>query len=148
GPRRPQAPHAESAPGVRAELNEAQAQLYVMAERQAALAQELSELGAYASSELVQSSRRDKQAEMARLDEESESLVKETRALASAANEVSLLASGQNKEATERLKSAVSQFNLTLAAYREVEDEVSTHADPSEALRKRAAAAKRHSLGS
>ncbi|MEO1338668.1 MAG: hypothetical protein AAFV29_23695, partial [Myxococcota bacterium] len=72
----------------------------------------------------------------------------ETRALATAANEVRLLASGQGKEATERLKSAVSQFNLTLSAYREVEDEVATHADPSEALRKKTAAAKRHSLGS
>ena len=119
----PSLPHADRSAEVTAELNRAQGELFQIAQRQAVVAKELAQLGLYASSDLVEASKGDKRAELERLDAGAEELVKETRALASTAEQVRALASGRSSEAAGRLKDAVSQFNLTLSAYKEVEAE-------------------------
>lgn len=113
----PSLPGAE----VSAQVAAVQDELFRLAERHATVSRELSQLGLYSASDMIETTRQDKRAELARLEAEAEELVRETRALAATADQVRALASGRATEATDALKDAVSQFNLTLAAYREVE---------------------------
>ena len=117
----PSLPHADRSAEVTAELTGAQDELYRLVERYAVVKQEMGELGQYASTELVLQTRDEKQVELTRIDHEAEELVKQTRALAATAEQVRALASSRSSETSERLKAAIDQFNLTLAAYREVE---------------------------
>lgn len=124
----PSLPHADRSAEVTAELSEAQTQLFKMVERHSALEQEINGLDRYAPSELIETTREQKRAERERLERDAEALVRETRTLATTADEVRALASVRSEATTERLKDAVKQFNLTLAAYREVEDELAGQA--------------------
>ena len=127
----PQLPFAERSPEVFAELREAQSQLFQLAERETMLKREIGQLDLYTSTDLVEASRSDKRAQLDRVGEQSETLVKETRELAATAEQVQAIASTTTTDTAGRLKEAVSQFNLTLAAYREVEDEIAARALPA-----------------
>lgn len=118
----PSLPHADRSAEVTAELGDAQDQLYQLAERYATIKREMGHLGQFGSTELVEQTRNDKQVELTRIDREAEELVKQTRRLATTAEQVRALASSRTAETAERLKHAVEQFDLTLAAYREVEE--------------------------
>ena len=141
----PSLPHADRSAEVIAELSAAQDQLFALAERHSALRRELGQLSLYGASDLVETSRSAKQAELTRVEGEAEALVGETQKLAATAEQVRALSAGRAGEATERLKEAVSQFDITLSAYREVEGALQ---DPSEKAKALAAKAQRQSQGS
>ncbi len=117
----PSLPHADQSVELLAKVSSAQDELFTLARRHATLLQELQNLALYSSSDLLEQSRGDKQAELTRVEEDAEALVRETRKLATTAEQVRTIASSRATEATERLKDAVSQFDLTLSAYREVD---------------------------
>ena len=132
----PSLPHADRSAEVTAEIEDAQGTLFELARRHAVIRQELKQLGRYASSDLLEATRGEKQAELDRIEADADSLVRETKTLAQTADQVRALATGGTTETTTRLRDAVAQFNHTLAAYREIEDQISKHTNPSAAVKK------------
>ncbi len=117
----PSLPQADRSAEVTAQLSAARDQLYGLARRHDEARKEIHQLRLYSQTPLIEASREEKSTELTRLEVEAEAIVVETRKLAATAEQVRQLTGDRSAETTASLKDAVSQFNLTLAAYREVE---------------------------